>query len=279
MRAIAIVILALIAWPCAAAPDATVAYRQVAGREAPKLDIYTAGRSGKAPVLVFVHGGAWQIGSRSRVHAMPAHFNATGFVFVSIDYGLVPAVTVEDQLADIDAALGWIGSNIARFGGDPGNLHLIGHSAGAHLVAMAALAPGAQVRGLLASGALRSVIANDTRAYDVTALRQATRDASWRRIYALAFGDDPARWARLSPFARIGDGPRLPAFLAIHSGQGGGADRARAARAFADALVRGGGVAETFDAGTYSHAQVNRTLGQANDLTRAVDAFIARHAR
>ena len=52
-----------------------------------KLDIYPAA-SAAAPVVAYVHGGAWRAGSRGEVGSMPEHFNALGYVFVSIGYTL-----------------------------------------------------------------------------------------------------------------------------------------------------------------------------------------------
>ncbi len=114
-----------------AQPTATRPYRADLGGASPSLDIYAPPGLRDAPVMVYVHGGAWVAGNKRAVHAKPAHFNGLGMVFVSVDYRLAPRVRVEDQLEDIDRTLGWIARNIARFGGNNREIWLMGHSAGA----------------------------------------------------------------------------------------------------------------------------------------------------
>jgi len=98
------------------------------------LDIYAAGRPG-APVMMFVHGGAWRAGlaknygfpAENFVHA-GAHFVVPDFINVMEAHGdLMPMV------AQVRRALAWIANNAASFGGDPARIFVAGHSSGAHL--------------------------------------------------------------------------------------------------------------------------------------------------
>lgn len=252
-------------------------YRTNLGKRSPELDIYRLDTASNAPVLVYVHGGAWAIGSKSAVHSMPAHFTASGFVFVSVDYRLVPDVGVQDQLKDIDHALDWITRNIARFGGDPSNLHLIGHSSGAHLVAMTAVAPKPVTKRLIAKGALRSVISNDTPAYDIPRIATKTRGAELPQIYARVFGQSPTFWKAMSPIYQLGQAHKYPAFLLLYSGTGDGTIRQDFTRDFAAKLQKSGAQTTLFDGRHYSHREMNTGIGTATDLTRAIDGFLARH--
>ena len=120
----------------------TFAY--LGGQNGPELDVYGFEGARDAPIVIYVHGGAWMIGDKRQVRDKPAFFNGNGYVFVSVNYTLVPRGTVEGQLAEIDAAIGFVADNAARFGGGAGNISLMGHSAGAHLVTMAAVHPGPQ---------------------------------------------------------------------------------------------------------------------------------------
>jgi acetyl esterase/lipase len=63
-------------------------------------------------------------------------FNEKGFVFVSINYRLLPAVDMGTMIRDVAKALGWVHNHIADYGGDPKRLLVIGHSAGAQLAAL-----------------------------------------------------------------------------------------------------------------------------------------------
>ncbi len=238
------------------------------------LDIYTFEGARNAPVMVYVHGGAWVAGDKSRVHQKDNFFGNRGYVFISVNYNLVPQTTVEGQLEEIDAALGYIMANVARVGGDPSNISLMGHSAGAHLVAMTALRPLANAQALLARGGLRAVISNDTRSYN---LARIAAEAGGRLggAFAQPFGQDPARWAALSPLSYIGETEKnMPAFLIAYSGQGNAARRASYAREFATALRAAGISATLYDGRQYSHEQINKQIGVDRGITDAIAAFL-----
>ena len=252
----------------------TRSYRPDLGNASPKPDVYRLPTTRDAPVLVFVHGGAWVTGDRSEVGGKPLHFTRNGMVFVSIDYRLVPHVRVEDQLQDIDAALGWIADNIAEFGGDPDNIYVMGHSAGAHLVALNAVKPGPRTRDLLASGRLRGVISNDIRAYDIPRLAAHSHNKRLPGNFARALGNDPARWRALSPQYQIGNFARLPKFLLMFSGEGSARKRADATQRFAAALRAAGAGVNVFDGRRYGHHEINDKIGLARDITQAIDNFL-----
>lgn len=115
------------------------------------LDIFPApGRA--APVLVFIHGGYWR-GSDKQVHSFLAPaFQAQGAVVVLVNYELCPAVTLSTICTQIAAALDWVHAHIASYGEDPRQVVLAGHSAGAHLAAMALLRTAHCARALCLSG-------------------------------------------------------------------------------------------------------------------------------
>lgn len=255
----------------------TVNYAPNSGSSLTRLDIYSETGRAQAPVLIYLHGGAWTTGDKSRVHNMPAHFNSQGFVFVAVNYRLVPKNTVMDQITDIDHALGWIARNIGPYGGNPDNLHLIGHSAGAHLVALTATAPRAHTARLLKSGALRTVIANDTRTYDIPRFAALYPVRGLPKLYRKAFGNDPAVWRQLSPIYHLRSARRKPAFLILYSTEKREKSRHLLSKRFADAVRRAGGQAHLFKASGDSHRAINISIGKANRLTRAIDAFLAKH--
>jgi acetyl esterase/lipase len=121
-----------------AAPKVGIAYGE---DERQKLDIYVP--EGKAdnpyPVLVFFHGGAWRDGERDGYGFLGRAFAARGIVTVVADYRKTPAHRFPAFVEDTASALAWVNANIPTHQGDPGQMFIMGHSAGAHIAMMAAL--------------------------------------------------------------------------------------------------------------------------------------------
>jgi arylformamidase len=103
-----------------------------------KLDIFIPSNANKkSPVQLYFHGGYW-IGRDKFDHshiAGPAITN--NIIHVSVNYDLCPRVTLDIIVKETFECLEWIIQNISKYGGDTHNINLVGHSAGAHLVAMA----------------------------------------------------------------------------------------------------------------------------------------------
>jgi acetyl esterase/lipase len=92
-----------------------------------------------APVVVFFHGGGWQEGDKAMFRFVGAILAARGYVTVIPNYRLYPAVRFPAFVEDAAAAVAWTRGNVARHGGDPHRIFLMGHSAGAYLAAMLTL--------------------------------------------------------------------------------------------------------------------------------------------
>lgn len=106
--------------------------------EIEKLDIYRAAGA-KAPIMVFIHGGAWRTGL-AKNYAFPAElFVAAGAHFVVPDFAAVGEVggSLMVMAEQVRRAIAWAHRNAASFGGDGERLHLAGHSSGAHLAGVA----------------------------------------------------------------------------------------------------------------------------------------------
>jgi len=99
------------------------------------LDIFPAERP-NAPVLVFIHGGYWRSLDKSDHSFVAPAFVDQGYCVVVVNYALCPAVTIPQISLQMVKAMTWIWHNIPTWGGDPDRLHVHGHSAGGHLVAM-----------------------------------------------------------------------------------------------------------------------------------------------
>jgi len=100
---------------------------------AQKLDIYMPQGAPVAPIVVFLHGGAWK-GSNKECRAFPAQIVCPkGAVWISVEYPLAPEHTIETQAESAQLALTWIAANAGSFGGHARRILVMGHSAGAHL--------------------------------------------------------------------------------------------------------------------------------------------------
>ena len=174
------------------------------------LDIRTPALDGKRPVMVWIHGGS----NRSGSSAGPAESDMTdqGVVHVGVQYrlGLLgfmshPALSAEQggasgnyALMDQIAALRWVQDNIARFGGDPGNVTIYGESAGSQDVSLLLAAPLAQ--GLFHKAILQS----GTPGFGMSYRTLAEAEAVGLQLDRLAdAGGDLGRLRALSPVALL----------------------------------------------------------------------------
>ncbi len=94
-----------------------------------KLDLYIPLKAKELPVVIWIHGGGWQVGDKSEVHIKPKFFNGLGYIFVSVNYRLLPDVEMQTIVNDVAESIGWVHQNISDHGGDPSRLLIMGHSA------------------------------------------------------------------------------------------------------------------------------------------------------
>lgn len=108
-----------------------------------RLDVWrTSTTPSNAPVIFYVHGGAWTFGDkREQGRPMLHEFVARGWVVVTCNYRLAPRHPWPAQIEDVVRTLAWIKRNIGDYGGDPDRVVVSGLSAGGHLAALVALAP------------------------------------------------------------------------------------------------------------------------------------------
>ena len=93
------------------------------------------------PVLLFVHGGGWNSGDPIHYGFVARALAPEGFIVVNAGYRLHPEAVYPAMLEDAAGAIAWTHQNIAQIGGDPNQIILAGHSAGAYNVVMTALDP------------------------------------------------------------------------------------------------------------------------------------------
>ena len=102
-----------------------------------RLDVYLPrGEVTNAPVFIFVHGGGFREGDKAHYGSVAEPFIKRGVITVTPGYRLTGSgAHYPDQPDDIKSAVKWIFENIGQYGGDPQNIYVAGHSAGAVLTA------------------------------------------------------------------------------------------------------------------------------------------------
>lgn len=190
-------------------------------------------------------------------------------MFVSVNYRFVPHVKMEDIIRDVAKSVGWVQANIKRYGGDPGRIFLMGHSAGAQLVALLS----ADARYLAAEkvplASIKGCVPVDGDTYDVplqvataTARRKSLKQPPPKMGHPEKFGD--LEHQRLySTVNHIGPGRGIPPFLILHVAEHTDTS-AQAYRLWA-ALDQAGIRATIFGAEDSDHVKLDAQLGVPGD--------------
>jgi arylformamidase len=112
-------------------------------------------------VLIFIHGGFWRSLDAATFGFVGGAFAPKGALVAVLDFPMIPAVRMEAIIAQVREAIVWLARHAAAHGGDPGRIHVGGHSSGGHLAVLAldaawqhaaGLAPGTIRGGLAVSG-------------------------------------------------------------------------------------------------------------------------------
>ena len=101
-----------------------------------QLNIYPQKNNQQAPVVIFIYGGGWHKGSKEQYHFVADGLTRKGYLVVIPDYIKYPAGRFPTFIEDIALATAWVKKNIVSYGGDPNQMLLVGHSAGAHTGAL-----------------------------------------------------------------------------------------------------------------------------------------------
>jgi acetyl esterase/lipase len=122
-----------------------------------RLSVYgRAPGDARRPVVIFWHGGRWSYGDKDQYRFVARTLVELGAVAVLPNYRLYPTVRLDGAMRDVAAAVAFVQHHAAEWGGDPGRVIVMGHSAGAQLAALATLDPhwiaeagGGPVQGLV----------------------------------------------------------------------------------------------------------------------------------
>jgi arylformamidase len=99
---------------------------------AERLDFFPAAAP-NAPVVVFIHGGAWKLSGTADYCAAAETFVRAGVNYIVLDFACIPAVRLPDMVEQVRSATAWVYRNAAGLGIDRERIYVTGHSSGAHL--------------------------------------------------------------------------------------------------------------------------------------------------
>lgn len=231
------------------------------------VDVYIPPQARNAPVIVMVHGGAWFLGdkaARGVVENKVTRWVPRGFIFVSVNYRMLPALDALGQSGDIARAIAYVQEHASDWGGDASRLILMGHSAGAHLVSLLAADPGRSYE--LGARPWLGTVALDSAALNVVKVMQS----SHMKFYDRAFGNDLAKWQSASP-VHVLNGKATP-LLAVCSTQRRDKPCVQATEYVEKAT--GLGVKARLLQEDLSHGDINKELGLSGAYTDAVEKFM-----
>ncbi len=176
------------------------------------LDVYSPRQKSSTPrpVVVFIHGGSWNSGSKNLYAFIGRRLAKQGVVAVVISYRLSPAVQVPAMAHDCARAVAWTSQHIAEYDGDPARIFVMGHSAGGGLAALLAVDNQLFTQAGMAQNPVKGAILDDPAGLDMldylTKL-EYPNDAQ----YLIPYGKDPVVWRAMSPMyqVRAGSPPML----------------------------------------------------------------------
>lgn len=230
-----------------------------------RLNIFVPPGPGPHPVIVFVHGGGWFFGDRAErtdpYTKLGRRFAGRGVLTVVTSYRLSPQHKHPAHIEDVTRAIAWTFANVEQYGGDKQRIHLMGHSAGAQLVSLAACDPTWLRKHELSPQQLAGVVAISG-PFDVKHLGRSlfTNVA----LVVPAFGRSADDWVKVSPASHLRTA-KPPPFLVAWA-DGDPEILRKDGRAFADALKKHGGVVDVFETPYKGHFSVITDLGEEDDL-------------
>ncbi len=215
-------------------PDRVRAERDIPyvvnGHERHVLDIYLPeDADGPLPLIIWIHGGGWQSGSKNGCPPLRQGYVARGYAVASINYRLSGHATFPAQIEDCKAAIRWLRAHAKEYGFDPNRFGAWGSSAGGHLVALVGTSGGVEefeVGGNLEQSSRVQVVCDyygptDFKVFVTTPGYEshATSNSPEAKLIGGSVMENLDKAARLNPITYVT--PDDPPFLIVH----GDADR------------------------------------------------------
>ena len=232
------------------------------------MDVYKPEHAANAPVIFMVHGGGWRHGDKEMgrvIDNKTARWVPAGFIFISVNYPMLPDSSVSEQAENIRKAIAYAQRQASEWGGDKHKFILMGHSAGAHLVSLINADPETVYK--LGGEKWLGTVSLDSAAIDIPRV-MAGRHMG---LYDDAFGDlNEAQQKSLSPYWVLNEMAR-PWFGVCSTKRDTSCSQGDDFAAKAKTL----GVAAKVIREDLTHAEINDTLGLNSDYTKQVEEFMA----
>lgn len=234
------------------------------------------------PVMIWVHGGGWRSGDKTnQLEYKIPYFINQNWIFVSVNYRLSPDQIPNDpkdldldrikypvHSQDVAAAVAWVHNNIEKYGGNPNQISLMGHSAGANIVSTVGTNETFLKEHGLNLSVLQHIISLDTAAYDIR-----ERCETGAMLYLNAFGTNPSKWDDASPLNNIKINETLPSFFVVVQGT---ERRINQSIKFIEKVNQTGAKTQLVITSEYDHSEVNQAIGHPDDeiITPKLSRFL-----
>ncbi len=103
---------------------------------AEKLDVFAPVNAKDLPVMIFIHGGEWRVGSKDAYSSLALPFIQSNAICVVLGFDNIPPNTMSGMVGQVRRAIAWVYKNAKQIGADPNNMYISGHSSGGHLTSM-----------------------------------------------------------------------------------------------------------------------------------------------
>lgn len=238
-----------------------------------KMDVYAPADAKDAPIIIMVHGGGWKRGDKGGEHMVTEkvkYWQPKGFIYASVNYRLHPEVDLLEEAADVAAALAFIQAHASLWGGDPERIIMMGHSAGAHLVAYLSADPQfAKKEGarpwqgtiVLDSAMMNAVEQMTNKPYKILS----------KKIYDEVLGADQEYWKTVSPYHQL-VAEAVPTYIVCSSKRKDACPQAHEFSRKAKSLGANSEVLEE----PLTHGEVLGNLGKLGAYTDTVDKMIGK---
>lgn len=183
---------------------------------AQQLTVFAPRKHGKQnDVLIFIHGGNWNSGKKSLYGFLGRRLARKGIVAVVIDYPLSPQAQYNDMAMAAARSVQWVQKNIERYGGDPSNIFVSGHSAGGHLAALISVRNN-YFDTLSMKNPIRGAILIDAAGLDMYGYLKEEKFPP-EHTYMRTFTSNPNAWKAASPLYHLHEG--MPPMLIYLGGK------------------------------------------------------------